>query len=331
MEDSTQRRFLHTRRALSKATRARLKGERTPEHVALRKALSGCGSLGARVLARLLLCERNKGASCLTLEWRRSAAAAAAAPTTAREREIVISQSGDIAGGNVGAVVWDCAALLYSLIEDGILDVTGRSVMELGSGAGLVGIAAARAGARRVVLTDAHNLDELRVNVAANVRLDEGTESDDGCLPRGATTTGGGGSGTDAASARVARLDWDEALASVSSGSVAAADAAFPAPLLRAHFDGVAPEIVLASDVLYSRGGSAAFVALLERLVAPQNVRTRVVLAYKHRHAQTLDAAWTRLHASFEVTQLRGGVLDAVREHCHVACYTIARRRGGLG
>ena len=323
--------FLHRRCPLSKATRARLKGERTPEHVALRKALSGCGSLGARVLARLLLCERNKGASCLTLEWRRSAAAAAAAPTTAREREIVISQSGDIAGGNVGAVVWDCAALLYSLIEDGILDVTGRSVMELGSGAGLVGIAAARAGARRVVLTDAHNLDELRVNVAANVRLDEGTESDDGCLPRGEPTTSGGGSGTDAASARVARLDWDEALASVSSGSVAAADAAFPAPLLRAHFDGVAPEIVLASDVLYSRGGSAAFVALLERLVAPQNVRTRVVLAYKHRHAQTLDAAWTRLHASFEVTQLRGGVLDAVREHCHVACYTIARRRGGLG
>jgi hypothetical protein len=93
----------------------------------------------------------------------------------------------------------------------------------------------------------------------------------------------------------------------------------------------VAPEIVLASDVLYSRGGSAAFVALLERLVAPQNVRTRVVLAYKHRHAETLDAAWMRLHASFEVTQLRGGVLDAVREHCHVACYTIARRRGGLG
>ena len=313
--------FLHRRCPLSKATRARLKGERTPEHVALRKALSGCGSLGARVLARLLLCERNKGASCLTLEWRRSAAAAAAAPTTAREREIVISQSGDIAGGNVGAVVWDCAALLYSLIEDGILDVTGRSVMELGSGAGLVGIAAARAGARRVVLTDAHNLDELRVNVAANVRLDEGTESDDG----------DGGSGTDAASARVARLDWDEALASVSSGSVAAADAAFPAPLLRAHFDGVAPEIVLASDVLYSRGGSAAFVALLERLVAPQNVRTRVFLAYKHRHAETLDAAWMRLHASFEVTQLRGGVLDAVREHCHVACYTIARRRGGLG
>ena len=62
-------------------------------------------------------------------------------------------------------------ALCYYLIQNPHL-VRGKRCLELGSGLGLVGLTAARLGARRVVLTDLElQLDVLKYNVGLNLRI----------------------------------------------------------------------------------------------------------------------------------------------------------------
>lgn len=60
------------------------------------------------------------------------------------------------------AVPWPGAQVVARAIFDGVVDVRGRSVLELGAGAGLAAMAAARAGARRVIATD---VDPLALQV----------------------------------------------------------------------------------------------------------------------------------------------------------------------
>ena len=73
-----------------------------------------------------------------------------------------------------GATVWDSAIALANLLashEPSL--VHGRRVVELGAGCGLPGIAAARVGASRVVLTDrAELVPLLRRNAEANAASD---------------------------------------------------------------------------------------------------------------------------------------------------------------
>ncbi|MBL8612839.1 MAG: 50S ribosomal protein L11 methyltransferase, partial [Myxococcales bacterium] len=52
------------------------------------------------------------------------------------------------------AFAWPGGIALARLILDGVIDVRGRSVVDLASGSGLVAIAAARAGAARVRAVD---------------------------------------------------------------------------------------------------------------------------------------------------------------------------------
>lgn len=78
----------------------------------------------------------------------------------------------------VGATVWDCSLVLTYYMEhtDTVKD---KRVIELGSGTGLVGLAAAMLGASEVLLTDrSHLLQGIRHNVQINslggtVRVEE--------------------------------------------------------------------------------------------------------------------------------------------------------------
>ncbi|KAJ3584755.1 hypothetical protein NHX12_015250 [Muraenolepis orangiensis] len=85
-------------------------------------------------------------------------------------QEVRLTQ--DWAGSGVAAVVWDAAVVLCLYLEMGQVEVSGRQVLELGAGTGLVGIVAALLGAQ-VTLTDrAPALALLSANAAANVAAD---------------------------------------------------------------------------------------------------------------------------------------------------------------
>jgi len=69
------------------------------------------------------------------------------------------------------AVAWPGAQALARGVEDGVVAVVGRVVFDVGCGSGLAGVAAARAGAARVVVVD---VDPLAVQVALLVAADHG-------------------------------------------------------------------------------------------------------------------------------------------------------------
>ena len=77
-----------------------------------------------------------------------------------------ISATGDVEPAYTASRVWPASAELALHVAD---VVRGRSVVELGAGAGLAGLASAVLGAARVVLTDlAENLPLLQRNAARN-------------------------------------------------------------------------------------------------------------------------------------------------------------------
>jgi len=71
--------------------------------------------------------------------------------------------------GDTGVVVWDAGLVLAKYLEVSSSLVAGKTVVELGSGTGAVGIAAAVLGAN-VILTDLEeNLDLLNHNIKNNL------------------------------------------------------------------------------------------------------------------------------------------------------------------
>ena len=83
-------------------------------------------------------------------------------------------EQGDVGPGATGAAVWTAGTALASYLANepgGAASVRGRRVIELGCGAGLCGIVAARLGAREVLLTDgnAELLERAARNVSGNV------------------------------------------------------------------------------------------------------------------------------------------------------------------
>ncbi|XP_054303589.2 protein N-lysine methyltransferase METTL21D isoform X4 [Pongo pygmaeus] len=83
--------------------------------------------------------------------------------------------------GGVGCVVWDAAIVLSKYLEtpefsgDGAHALSRRSVLELGSGTGAVGLMAATLGAD-VVVTDLEELqDLLKMNISMNKHLVTGS------------------------------------------------------------------------------------------------------------------------------------------------------------
>lgn len=83
--------------------------------------------------------------------------------------------------GGVGCVVWDAAIVLAKYLEtpgfsgDGAHALSRRSVLELGSGTGAVGLMAATLGAD-VIVTDLEELqDLLKMNINMNKHLVTGS------------------------------------------------------------------------------------------------------------------------------------------------------------
>ena len=97
--------------------------------------------------------------------------------------------------------------------------------------------------------------------------------------------------------------------------------------LLDAHFGGGAPDVVVASDVLYSIAAAAALVGTLLRVCGE---RTAVLVAYKQRRAVE-GRVWEGLGRAFAIAQLRSPVLDAVAERCGVGLFELRRRPGTAG
>jgi len=74
-------------------------------------------------------------------------------------------------GEGTGLIVWDGSIVLAKFLEVEFCNTTlkGKKVLELGSGTGLVGLAAAILGADQVMLTDLeYTLDNIRDNVKLN-------------------------------------------------------------------------------------------------------------------------------------------------------------------
>ena len=87
-----------------------------------------------------------------------------------------IEQESKSHGDRTGCIVWDCAlatighiCFMQQLQPGGIWDVTGKRVIELGTGTGVVGIALALLGAASICMTDMEDaLDLTRRNVKRN-------------------------------------------------------------------------------------------------------------------------------------------------------------------
>lgn len=67
-----------------------------------------------------------------------------------------------------GRVVWDSGIVLGRLFAKQPQLVRGKRVLDLGSGTGIAGLAAARCGASEVLLTDMHGMQLLQTNVEHN-------------------------------------------------------------------------------------------------------------------------------------------------------------------
>ena len=90
--------------------------------------------------------------------------------------ELVVEQDQSL-HDSCGGIVWESAFCLAQLLQrDGGKRVRGKRVVELGAGAGLLGMSAAKLGAENVVLTDHPSaMPLLRRNVRRNFPNDEET------------------------------------------------------------------------------------------------------------------------------------------------------------
>jgi hypothetical protein len=115
--------------------------------------------------------------------WR----ALSVAPDTASDAHLPPAPLPPVFALGSGLTLWDGAPALAKALELAAPDLSRATVLEVGAGTGLVGIAAAALGARRVVLTDLpYALNNTREVVALNVG---------GAIPAGTEVT-------------VAELDW---------------------------------------------------------------------------------------------------------------------------
>lgn len=159
--------------------------------------------------------------------------------------------SGGTRRDGTGACVWDAAITLCDHLCKRPQLIEGRSVVELGSGCGVLSIVAARLGARCVHATD---LEQALLLLARNVWLNKAsTGQARGCNVDAGVTVG--------------CCDWGNAS---------------HAERLRDQCPDGRVDVILGSDLIY-RQDRATFVALLTTLVKLSSPNTAILFASKFR------------------------------------------------
>ena len=192
----------------------------------------------------------------------------------------VVSDPRGLAGGSCGSSLWAASESFVrwtkSTDEFSIL-VRSRSVLELGSGLGLVGQVAALLGARKVVLTDVPaQIPLLRCNVELNAQLHFLYANDDEPLLE-APVEG-------QPVVEVIEHSWGEGFASRLAQ--------------HARFD-----VVLGSDLLYTEESVAPLWSSIEAAVAPAGC---VLLALPDRDEDIDDGVPTYRNQLFSLAQTAG-------------------------
>lgn len=93
-----------------------------------------------------------------------------------REIEILdkLLEISQIEEGDTGVVVWDAALVLAKYLELRKEDICGKKIIELGSGTGVVGLAAATLGADVIVSDLEDNLQLMKQNISSNQEIISG-------------------------------------------------------------------------------------------------------------------------------------------------------------
>uniref|UniRef100_A0A7S3R5U3 Uncharacterized protein n=1 Tax=Dunaliella tertiolecta TaxID=3047 RepID=A0A7S3R5U3_DUNTE len=169
------------------------------------------------------------------------------------------------APGGPGSVVWDSGVLLAWYLRHCLhcRELAGAPVVELGSGMGLVGLAAAMCGARAILTDTQEVLPSLTANVAANVE----------------EVLKAGGSAT------AAMFDWNS---TIEGGLPASLE--LPSDLNCGW--------ILGADLVYSLQQVKPLVAALSALTSAHGPSVRVLLSHKHRSDSVDEALMVSLQAA---------------------------------
>lgn len=180
-----------------------------------------------------------------------------------------------------GVAVWDAGRVLATLVSSESLSPLrpGSSVLELGSGTGVVGLACAAAGASRVVLTDlSRMLPLLRDNAASTNSL----------LSRGPVVA-------------VAELEWGV------TGVDQFKAAHFPEP--------AEPDAIVGADVVFIE---SQITPLLTVLKALSSERTTILIATEIRDENCFKRFLEQAELDFELTRVRDKKLPLVIDNVQV-------------
>lgn len=205
----------------------------------------------------------------------------------------------------VGLTVWDASLVLAKYIEHtlGPSGLAGKRAIELGSGCGVTGIAAAYLGADTVVSDWELVMPLLTRNVLQNA----------------ATATG-------ALSAR--KLKWCGMSVSVSrscrrTSVVSSAKAHASLTLLRGEdvSDLGTFDVILGADLLYQ---SHAIVPLLRTMWTLAKPEALVLMSYE-KHNEVPDQFWAHVRNYFNVTQIPTTQLHPVYHHPKIDVFQLER------
>ncbi|XP_036164945.1 protein-lysine N-methyltransferase EEF2KMT isoform X2 [Myotis myotis] len=188
---------------------------------------------------------------------------------------VTLSESSAIIShGTTGLVTWNAALYLAEWAIENPAAFTHRTVLELGSGAGLTGLAICKmCHPRAYVFSDCHSLvlEQLRGNILLNGLLLESDATAPAQHP-GHTTHN-----TESPRVTVAQLDWD----------------IVTAPQLAAF----QPDVIIAADVLYCPETVLSLVRVLQTLSACQKDRQApdAYIAFTIRNPETCRLFTTEL------------------------------------
>eukprot|EP00887_Chlorella_sp_A99_P003070 scaffold9.g3070.t1 len=203
-----------------------------------------------------------EAAPCLAM-LEREAARRGHTCSDGRHGLLALNVSHNLLEGGTGCHEWEAGFFLAEFILSNPGLFAGAACLELGCGAGMVGVALHRAGARRVLCTDG---DAGAVaNCALNLRLN-------GLAPAGGgASASASGSREGMPSATHAAAEGGEQPAARQSAAAGGGGAAAVECRLL-HWEegpqGEAPDAVLGADLLYDPGATPPLLALIKQLLA---------------------------------------------------------------